>query len=111
MQLFLTQTHPFPPGGRYTRVFQYLVRLKRVQLELERAWATAMQSDKRDAAAQLRAPPRLPPRAQQAAADRQRARRSMWRVRQHMSYLATNLQFYIQVGAPFLLIRTISIRS
>jgi gamma-tubulin complex component 4 len=82
-------------------VFQYLVRLKRVQLELERAWATAMQRDKRDAAAQLRAPPRLPPGAQQAAADRQRARRSMWRVRQHMSYLVTNLQFYIQVGSSY----------
>ncbi|GAQ91736.1 Gamma-tubulin ring complex protein [Klebsormidium nitens] len=83
--------------AKYKSVFQYLVRLKRVQLALESAWATAMQRDKADTAALLRPHAALPPGARQAAADRQRGRRTMWRVRQHMSYLITNLQFYIQV--------------
>lgn len=86
------------PPDRYTRVFQYLVRLKRVQLALESAWATAMQRDKADTAALLRPNAAHTPGARQAAADRQRGRRTMWRVRQHMSYLITNLQFYIQVS-------------
>jgi len=71
---------------RYTKVFQYLLRLKRIQLELEKSWAQAMQQDRADTAEQRR--------------DSRQQRMPMWRVRQHMTYLITNLQFYIQV--PFL---------
>jgi gamma-tubulin complex component 4 len=68
---------------RYSKVFQYLLRLKRIQLELEKSWAEAMQQDRADSA--------------QQRGDSRQQRMPMWRVRQHMTYLITNLQFYIQV--------------
>jgi gamma-tubulin complex component 4 len=67
---------------RYSKVFQYLLRLKRIQLELEKSWAEAMQQDRADSA--------------QQRGDSRQQRMPMWRVRQHMTYLITNLQFYIQ---------------
>lgn len=69
--------------SKYTKVFQYLLRLKRIQLELEKSWAQAMQQDRDDTANKRR--------------DSRQQRMPMWRVRQHMTYLITNLQFYIQV--------------
>ncbi|KAH8958639.1 hypothetical protein BDL97_06G035800 [Sphagnum fallax] len=69
--------------AKYSKVFQYLLRLKRIQLELEKSWAEAMQQDRADSA--------------QQRGDSRQQRMPMWRVRQHMTYLITNLQFYIQV--------------
>lgn len=77
---------------RYCKVFQYLLRLKRIQLELEKSWAEAMQQDRADSAKQRRDAVNGI-----SATQRQQQRMPMWRIRQHMTYLITNLQFYIQV--------------
>lgn len=77
---------------RYCKVFQYLLRLKRIQLELEKSWAEAMQQDRADSAKQRRDAVNGT-----SATQRQQQRMPMWRIRQHMTYLITNLQFYIQV--------------
>lgn len=71
-------------------MFQYLLRLKRIQLELEKSWAQAMQQDRADTADQRRD-------SRQQRRESRQQRMPMWRVRQHMTYLITNLQFYIQV--------------
>ncbi|KAG0625267.1 hypothetical protein M758_2G041200 [Ceratodon purpureus] len=76
--------------AKYTKVFQYLLRLKRIQLELEKSWAQAMQQDRADTADQRRD-------GHQQRRESRQLRMPMWRVRQHMTYLITNLQFYIQV--------------
>eukprot|EP00250_Pteridium_aquilinum_P022274 c25338_g1_i2 orf=77-2320(+) len=78
--------------SKYCRVFQYLLRLKRIQLELEKSWAEAMQQDRADSAKQRRDSVNGI-----TATQRQQQRMPMWRIRQHMTYLITNLQFYIQV--------------
>eukprot|EP01018_Ginkgo_biloba_P006220 Gb_14684 [translate_table: standard] len=78
--------------AKYCRVFQYLLRLKRIQLELEKSWAEAMQQDHADSARQRRDPTNS-----FMSQQRRQQRMPMWRVRQHMTYLITNLQFYIQV--------------
>ncbi|KAJ7518689.1 hypothetical protein O6H91_20G003500 [Diphasiastrum complanatum] len=78
--------------AKYSRVFQYVLRLKRIQLELEKSWAEAMQHDRADA---IEA--RKEPVSGSTAKQRRQQRMPMWRVRQHMAYLITNLQFYIQV--------------
>lgn len=78
--------------SKYCRVFQYLLRLKRIQLELEKSWAEAMQQDRADSSKQ-----RKDPINRAMATQRQQQRMPMWRIRQHMTYLITNLQFYIQV--------------
>lgn len=78
--------------SKYCRVFQYLLRLKRIQLELEKSWAEAMQQDRADSAKQ-----RKDPVNGVTSTQRQKQRMPMWRIRQHMTYLITNLQFYIQV--------------
>ncbi|XP_062230787.1 gamma-tubulin complex component 4-like [Phragmites australis] len=78
--------------SKYCKVFQYLIRLKRTQMELEKSWAAVMHKDhanfsdyykdrKNGSATQLR---------------RQRSK-PLWRVREHMAFLIRNLQFYIQV--------------
>lgn len=77
---------------RYCKVFQYLLRLKRIQLELEKSWAEAMQQDRAYSAKQRRDAVNGT-----SATQRQQQRMPMWRIRQHMTYLITNLQFYIQV--------------
>eukprot|EP00249_Psilotum_nudum_P007651 c20720_g1_i2 orf=155-2389(-) len=78
--------------SKYCRVFQYLLRLKRIQLELEKSWAEAMHQDHADSTSHRR-----DVAASAVAKQRQQQRMPMWRVRHHMSYLITNLQFYIQV--------------
>ncbi|KAI5078166.1 hypothetical protein GOP47_0007990, partial [Adiantum capillus-veneris] len=78
--------------AKYCRVFQYLLRLKRIQLELEKSWAEAMQQDRAESARQRR-----DSENSVSATQRQQQRMPMWRIRQHMTYLITNLQFYIQV--------------
>ncbi|KAG6544058.1 hypothetical protein Mapa_014475 [Marchantia paleacea] len=78
--------------AKYSKVFQYLLRLKRIQLELEKSWAEAMHYDRADSAKQ-----RKDPENGDFASQRRQLRMPMWRVRQHMTYLITNLQFYIQV--------------
>ncbi|BBN17581.1 gamma-tubulin complex component 4 [Marchantia polymorpha subsp. ruderalis] len=78
--------------AKYSKIFQYLLRLKRIQLELEKSWAEAMHYDRADSAKQ-----RKDPENGDFASQRRQLRMPMWRVRQHMTYLITNLQFYIQV--------------
>lgn len=78
---------------RYCKAFQYLLRLKRIQLELEKSWAEAMQQDRADSAKQRKDAVN----GTSATTQRQQHRMPMWRIRQHMTYLITNLQFYIQV--------------
>ncbi|KAL6607815.1 hypothetical protein ACP70R_040878 [Stipagrostis hirtigluma subsp. patula] len=79
--------------SKYRKVFQYLIRLKRTQMELEKSWAAVMHKDhadfsdyckdrKNNSATQLR---------------RQHSHKPLWRVREHMAFLIRNLQFYIQV--------------
>ncbi|KAF9609549.1 hypothetical protein IFM89_016910 [Coptis chinensis] len=41
LQLFFTQD----VLSKYLKVFQYLLRLKRTQMELEKSWASAMHQD------------------------------------------------------------------
>ncbi|MCO5567124.1 hypothetical protein L7F22_020810 [Adiantum nelumboides] len=78
--------------SKYCRVFQYLLRLKRIQLELEKSWAEAMQQDRTESSRQRRDSVN-----HVLATQRQQQRMPTWRIRQHMTYLITNLQFYIQV--------------
>ncbi|KAH9325464.1 hypothetical protein KI387_005642, partial [Taxus chinensis] len=78
--------------AKYCKVFQYLIRLKRIQLELEKSWAEAMQQDHADSALE-----RKDRTNRLISQQRRQQRMPMWRVRQHMTYLITNLQFYIQV--------------
>ncbi|XP_042476737.1 gamma-tubulin complex component 4 homolog isoform X2 [Macadamia integrifolia] len=77
---------------RYRRVFQYLLRLKRTQMELEKSWASVMHQDHTDFAKRRN-------NQMNCSASQQRRQRCrpMWRVREHMAFLIRNLQFYIQV--------------
>ncbi|CAI8603766.1 unnamed protein product [Vicia faba] len=89
LHLFFTQE----VLSKYLKVFQYLLRLKRTQMELEKLWASVMhqyhgifaKSKKKD---QDKSP---------MTHQRDQRFRSMWRVREHMAFLIRNLQFYIQV--------------
>ncbi|XP_022155313.1 gamma-tubulin complex component 4 homolog isoform X2 [Momordica charantia] len=88
LQLFFTQE----VLSKYCRVFQYLLRLKRTQMELEKSWASLMHQDHADFAQNRRA------QRDGSVSSHQRQRfRRMWRVREHMAFLIRNLQFYIQV--------------
>ncbi|KAJ8444031.1 hypothetical protein Cgig2_020877 [Carnegiea gigantea] len=88
LQLFFTQE----VLSKYRRVFQYLLRLKRTQMELEKSWASVMHQDHSDFAK------RRNDRERCSASQQRRQRfRPMWRVREHMAFLIRNLQFYIQV--------------
>ncbi|KAH6555105.1 hypothetical protein KP509_1Z281100 [Ceratopteris richardii] len=78
--------------SKYCKVFQYLLRLKRIQLELEKSWAEAMQQDRAESARHHRDSVNDP-----SLSKERQQRMPMWRIRQHMTYLITNLQFYIQV--------------
>ncbi|XP_038879485.1 gamma-tubulin complex component 4 homolog [Benincasa hispida] len=88
LQLFFTQE----VLSKYCRVFQYLLRLKRTQMELEKSWASLMHQDHADFANNRNA------QFDGSISPQQRQRfRRMWRVREHMAFLIRNLQFYIQV--------------
>ncbi|URE26794.1 Spc97 / Spc98 family [Musa troglodytarum] len=88
LQLFFTQE----VISKYRKVFQYLIRLKRTQMELEKSWAAVMHQDHIDFANNRRD-------CKNNSIPQHRRRRSlpMWRVREHMTFLIRNLQFYIQV--------------
>lgn len=77
---------------RYRRIFQYLLRLKRTQMELEKSWASAMNQDHSEFAKH-----RNDPKGCSVSQQRRQCFRPMWRVREHMAFLIRNLQFYIQV--------------
>ncbi|XP_048504481.1 gamma-tubulin complex component 4 homolog isoform X2 [Beta vulgaris subsp. vulgaris] len=88
LQLFFTQE----VLSKYCRVFQYLLRLKRTQMELEKSWASVMHQDHSDFAKHRN------DRIKCSTSQQRRQRfRPMWRVREHMAFLIRNLQFYIQV--------------
>ncbi|XP_073310609.1 gamma-tubulin complex component 4 isoform X2 [Primulina huaijiensis] len=87
LQLFFTQE----VLSKYLRIFQYLLRLKRTQMELEKSWASAMHEDHSDFAK------RHNDCSKSSVSQRRRRCRPMWRVREHMAFLIRNLQFYIQV--------------
>lgn len=88
LQLFFTQE----VLSKYLRIFQYLLRLKRTQMELEKSWASAMQQDHSDFAKHHN------DRKSNSTSQQRRQRfRPMWRVREHMAFLIRNFQFYIQV--------------
>ncbi|MQM00371.1 hypothetical protein Taro_033103 [Colocasia esculenta] len=78
--------------SKYLRVFQYLIRLKRTQMELEKSWASVMQQDHIDFAKH-----RKDRKNCSISQQRRQCSRPMWRVREHMAFLIRNLQFYIQV--------------
>lgn len=66
---------------RYCRIFQYLFRLKRMQLELDKAWLTFG-----GARGSFRA-------ASETLPDSQ----PLWHVHSHMAHFMNNLQLYLQV--------------
>ncbi|KAI3449470.1 hypothetical protein Pfo_006135 [Paulownia fortunei] len=88
LQLFFTQE----VLSKYLRIFQYLLRLKRTQMELEKSWASAMHQDHSDFAKR-----RNDGTNRSISQQRRQRFRPMWRVREHMAFLIRNLQFYIQV--------------
>lgn len=77
---------------RYSRMFQYLFRLERMQLELKRCW-TAMSSHGPTRRTGLPGEIWRGPQAPEGLP-------SLWRVRSHMAHLIGNLQLYIQVSTP-----------
>ncbi|KAJ7972974.1 Gamma-tubulin complex component [Quillaja saponaria] len=88
LQLFFTQE----VLSKYRRVFQYLLWLKRTQMELEKSWASVMHQDHSDFVKNRN------DRDNCSVTQQRRQRfRPMWRVREHMAFLIRNLQFYIQV--------------
>ncbi|KAI3506639.1 hypothetical protein L1887_21199 [Cichorium endivia] len=88
LQLFFTQE----VLTRYRRMFQYLLRLKRTQMELEKSWESVMHQDHSDFAKSHSR--RV--KAKTSQQKRQRLR-PMWWIREQMVFLIRNLQFYIQV--------------
>ncbi|ANM63545.1 GAMMA-TUBULIN COMPLEX PROTEIN 4 [Arabidopsis thaliana] len=88
MQLFFTQE----VLSKYLKVFQYLIRLKRTQMELEKSWASVMHQDHIESAQH-----RKDGLNGSTSQQRRQGIRPMWRVREHMAFLIRNLQFYIQV--------------
>ncbi|GMH30858.1 hypothetical protein Nepgr_032701 [Nepenthes gracilis] len=88
LQLFFTQE----VLSKYGRIFQYLLRLKRTQMELEKSWASVMHQDHTDFSKHRN-------ERTKSSASQQRPQffRPMWHVREHMAFLIRNLQFYIQV--------------
>lgn len=80
---------------RYLKVFQYLIRLKRTQMELEKSWASVMHQDHIESAQH-----RKDGTNRSISQQRREGIRPMWPVREHMAFLIRNLQFYIQVKKP-----------
>ncbi|MBA0708905.1 hypothetical protein Golax_023986, partial [Gossypium laxum] len=88
LQLFFTKE----VLSKYRTIFQYLLRLKRTQLELEKSWASVMHQDHADFARHHN------DRMNHSTSQPRRQHfRPMWHVREHMAFLIRNLQFYIQV--------------
>ncbi|XP_006655007.3 gamma-tubulin complex component 4 [Oryza brachyantha] len=88
LQLFFTPD----VVSKYRKVFQYLIRLKRTQMELEKSWAAVMHQDHADFSDYCK------DRKNSSATQLRRQRtKPLWRVREHMAFLIRNLQFYIQV--------------
>uniref|UniRef100_A0A0E0H9S6 Gamma-tubulin complex component n=1 Tax=Oryza nivara TaxID=4536 RepID=A0A0E0H9S6_ORYNI len=88
LQLFFTPD----VVSKYRKVFQYLIRLKRTQMELEKSWAAVMHQDHADFSDYCK------DRKNGDATQLRRQRsKPFWRVREHMAFLIRNLQFYIQV--------------
>lgn len=67
--------------ARYNVVFQYLLRLKRIQGDLESSWAVMRRQAGRSRDLPLHTR-RLP----------------LWHLRHHMAYIIANLQIYVQVS-------------
>ena len=67
--------------AKYNVVFQYLLRLKRIQVDLETSWAVMR---------------RQPGRSRDPALHTRRL--PLWHLRHHMAYIVANLQIYVQVG-------------
>ncbi|KAL2227778.1 gamma-tubulin complex component 4 [Sesamum indicum] len=88
LHLFFTQE----VLSKYLKIFQYLLRLKRTQMELEKSWASAMHQDHSDFAKR-----RNDGMNSSISQQRRQRFRPLWRVREHMAFLIRNLQFYIQV--------------
>lgn len=88
LQMFFTQE----VFSKYCQVFQYLLRLKRTQMELEKSWASMMHEDHSDLSKHRMEALRGPVTQQQWQHIR-----PLRRVREHMAFLIRNLQFYIQV--------------
>ncbi|XP_057782301.1 gamma-tubulin complex component 4 homolog [Salvia miltiorrhiza] len=88
LQLFFTQE----VLSKYLRIFQYLLRLKRTQMELEKSWASAMHQDHCDFAKH-----HTGGKTNSISQQKRQRFRPMWRIREHMAFLIRNLQFYIQV--------------
>ncbi|XP_027937265.1 gamma-tubulin complex component 4 homolog [Vigna unguiculata] len=88
LHLFFTQE----VLSKYLRIFQYLLRLKRTQMELEKLWASVMHQYHSDFAKR-----RNDQEKSSETQQKQQRFRPMWRVREHMAFLIRNLQFYIQV--------------
>lgn len=77
-------------------MFQYLLRLKRTQMELEKSWASVMQQGHLDFEKSHSE------RVKGKTSQHKRHRvRPMWWVREQMVFLIRNLQFYIQVNVNF----------
>lgn len=66
--------------AKYNVVFQYLLRLKRIQVDLEGAWGVMRR--------QAGQPRDLP---------QQTRHLPLWHLRHHMAYIISNLQIYVQV--------------
>ena len=66
--------------AKYHVVFQYLLRLKRIQVDLEGSWAVMRRQAGRSRDLPLHTR-RLP----------------LWHLRHHMAHIITNLQIYVQV--------------
>ncbi|GJU76034.1 gamma-tubulin complex component 4-like protein isoform X1 [Tanacetum coccineum] len=77
---------------RYQRIFQYLLRLKRTQMELEKSWESVMLQGHLDFG--KRHKDRVKGKTSQ---QRRQNYTPLWRVREHMVFLIRNLQFYIQL--------------
>ncbi|KAK7392303.1 hypothetical protein VNO78_20737 [Psophocarpus tetragonolobus] len=88
LHLFFTQE----VLSKYLRIFQYLLRLKRTQMELEKLWASVMHQYHSDFSKHKNDQEKCSETQQ-----KQQRSRPMWRVREHMAFLIRNLQFYIQV--------------
>lgn len=87
LQLFFTHE----VISKYRRIFQYLLQLKRTQMELEKLWARAMNQDHTDFVKNRNKHNSC------SISQQQRHFKPKWRVREHMAFLIRNLQFYLQV--------------
>ncbi|WOL00725.1 gamma-tubulin complex component 4 [Canna indica] len=85
LQLFFTQD----VISKYCKVFQYLIRPKRTQMELERSWAAVMHQDHIDFANNRR-----DCKNSLVSQHQRRLYTPMWRVREHMIFLIRNLQWH-----------------